>query len=115
MLVDRFIDTILAEASPADRQRSCKDSAWIDARSQTLFRKRHSSLSTPAQQTELLTMLAAEGSREDPAGIRFFSAMKSMTITGYYTTQAGLEQELGDDGVLAQASFAGCTHPEHQL
>ena len=36
-----------------------------------------------------------------------------MTITGYYTTQVGLEQELGDDGVMAQRSFEGCTHPEH--
>ena len=37
-----------------------------------------------------------------------------MTITGYYTTQIGLQQELGDDGKLVLAEFKGCTHPEHQ-
>jgi hypothetical protein len=37
-----------------------------------------------------------------------------MTINGYYTTQIGLRQELGDDGQLFLAQFPGCTHPEHQ-
>ena len=41
------------------------------------------------------------------------SVLKSMTIAGYYTSEIGLRQELGDDGVLAQARFEGCTHPEH--
>jgi hypothetical protein len=37
-----------------------------------------------------------------------------MTITGYYTTEIGLRQELGDSGVLMLPSYPGCTHPEHQ-
>ena len=37
-----------------------------------------------------------------------------MTISGYYTTEVGPKQELGDDGVLALAEFRGCDHPEHQ-
>jgi hypothetical protein len=69
---------------------------------------------TPAQQADLLTRLATADSREEPAGIEFFTAIKAMTITGYYTSEIGLRQELGDDGVLAQATFEGCGHPEHQ-
>jgi len=111
--VDRFIDSVLAEATPVDRDQFLKGLAWMDARSRALFKQEVVS-ATPAQQTELLTRLAAVGSAEVAAGLDFFTAIKSMTITGYYTTQIGLEQELGDDGVLAQGSFEGCTHPEHQ-
>jgi len=111
--VDRFIDSVLAEAAPAERDQFLKGLAWVDARSRALF-KQDLVTATPAQQTDLLTRLAAAGSQEAGAGLDFFTAIKSMTITGYYTTQIGLEQELGDDGVLAQRSFEGCTHPEHQ-
>ena len=37
-----------------------------------------------------------------------------MTINGYYTSEIGLRQELGDDGQLFMLQFPGCTHPEHQ-
>jgi hypothetical protein len=62
-----------------------------------------------------------EGKREAPvapvedAGRDFFTAIKSMTITGYYTSEIGMRQELGDDGTLFFAEFKGCTHPEHQV
>jgi hypothetical protein len=113
-LVDRFIDSVLSEAPAADRTSFVKGLAWMDARSKALCGKDVVS-ATPAQQTELLTRLSAANSREERAGIDFFNAIKSMTITGYYTSEAGLRQELGDDGVLAQATFVGCTHPEHQI
>ena len=109
--VDRFIDAVLADAKPAERDAFVKGLAWMDARSRTLY-KQDVVTSTPAQQTELLTRLST-GTPEAKAGVDFFTAIKTMTITGYYTTQVGLEQELGDDGVLAQGTFEGCTHPEH--
>ena len=110
--VDRFVDVVLAEATPSDRDQFVKGLAWIDERSRALYGKDVVS-STPAQRTELLTKLAAADSQEGRPGVEFFTAIKSMTITGYYTTQIGLERELGDDGVLAQRTFEGCTHPEH--
>ena len=72
---------------------------------------------TPAQQTELLTKLAAASGHaaEDAPGVPFFTAMKGMTISGYYSTKIGLEQELGDNGQLFNPTFVGCTHPEHQI
>jgi hypothetical protein len=50
---------------------------------------------------------------EDRMGVEFFRAIKGMTISGYYTTEIGLRQELGDDGRLVFTEFAGCDHPEH--
>ena len=71
---------------------------------------------TAAELTDVVTPLAVEstGGAADAPGIAFFRTIKSMTITGYYTTEIGLRQELGDDGRMVLAAFEGCTHPEHQ-
>jgi gluconate 2-dehydrogenase gamma chain len=50
----------------------------------------------------------------DQIGAEFFEAIKSMTIIGYYTSEVGMRQEMGDDGTLFFAEFKGCAHPEHQ-
>ena len=112
-LVDRFIDGVLSTATPVVRDGFTNGLAWLDARSTALFNTPFHP-ATAAQQTDLLMRLAAEPSSEEVAGVQFFTALKSMTITGYYSTEIGLRQELGDDGILMAASFTGCTHPEHQ-
>ena len=113
--VNRFVDTVLQGAVPADRDTFLKGLAWIDARSTTLFGKDFLAASA-ADQTALLTRISKEGNPddEDPMGTEFFQAIKVMTINGYYTSEIGLHQELGDDGVLFMPQFLGCTHPEHQ-
>ena len=113
--VNRFIDAVLRDARPADRDSFLRGIAWMDERSRALFGKDFLA-ATAAEQTALLTRLSKEGNPdgEDRIGIEFFEAIKSMTINGYYTTQIGLRQELGDDGQLFLAQFPGCTHPEHQ-
>lgn len=113
--VNRFIDAVLQRAKPADRDSFLRGLTWMDERSRTQFRTDFVA-ATPAQQTELLTTLA-EGDGETAelrAGVQFFRAIKSMTIDGYYTTEIGLRQELGDNGQLFLPQFAGCDHPEHQ-
>jgi hypothetical protein len=115
-LVNRFIDSVLQDATAADRASFLKGLALMDTRSQALFGKDVLS-ATPEQQTTLLTRLSSEESRgaEEKTGVDFFKALKTMTIAGYYSTPIGLEQELGDDGHLVAAEFKGCTHPEHQI
>jgi hypothetical protein len=115
-LVDRFIDNVMANARPADKERFLTGLAWMDTRSTALYGKAFAA-ATPAQQTELLTKLAAPSGHaaEDAPGVPFFTAMKGMTISGYYSTKIGLEQELGDNGQLFNPTFVGCTHPEHQV
>jgi hypothetical protein len=44
----------------------------------------------------------------------FFRLVKELTIDGYYSSRAGLVEELGWHGNTFLAEFKGCTHPEHQ-
>lgn len=112
-LVDRYIDGVLRAANPTTRERFLGGLTWLDTRSTTLVGAPFWS-STQAQQINLLTRLAADPSQEEAAGVQFFAAIKSMTITGYYTTEIGLRQELGDSPVMMLPSYPGCTHQEHQ-
>ena len=113
VFVDRFVDSLLAEAQRPDRARFLGGLAWLDRRSKALY-ARDFVTGSPAQQAELLTKLSADGSVEDRAGVAFFAAIKAMTITGYYTSEVGLRDELGDDGRMFLPAYEGCTHPEHQ-
>ena len=45
--------------------------------------------------------------------MEFFQALKGMTITGFYTSEAGLLQDIGDDGQVFFTEFKGCQHKEH--
>ena len=76
----------------------------LDADAQSRFGSAFPAL-TSEQQIAVLTPLA-----DDP----FFRMMKGLTVDGYYTTQAGLTQELGWHGNTFLTEFKGCTHPEHQ-
>jgi hypothetical protein len=113
--VNRFIDRVLQDARPADRERFLKGLAWIEARSRALY-KTDVLAASPEQQTALLTRLSADGNpdKEESTGRDFFTAVKSMTINGYYTTEIGLRRELGDSGQLFLPAFQGCDHPDHQ-
>lgn len=114
-LVNRFIDQVLADAPAKQRSAFLNGLAWVTDQSRTAFGKDFAAAS-PAQQTALLARLAdpAHVAPGDETGAAFFGALKSMTISGYYSTEIGLRQELGDDGRMVLAKFEGCTHPEHQ-
>jgi|SRR3954447_1537063 len=76
----------------------------IDAEATSKFGKTFAAISD-AQRVEILT------SRQDDP---FFKTMKGLTVDGYYTSEAGLAQELGWHGNTFLPEFKGCTHPEHQ-
>ena len=114
--VNRFIDGVLHRAPAAERDAFLRGLTWIDARSRALYKKEFTA-AAPADQTALLTSIAdAAGTpaARDRTGVEFFRAIKSMTIDGYYTSEIGMRQELGDDGQLFHARFEGCTHREHE-
>ncbi len=113
-LVNRFVDDVLAQAGEAERAQFLRGLGFVDRRSRQLFgadflRAR------PDEQHALLTILASESNTafEDEIGRDFFQAIKGLTVTGYYTSEIGLRQELGDDGQVMFREFKGCTHPEH--
>jgi glucoside 3-dehydrogenase (cytochrome c) hitch-hiker subunit len=110
--VDRYVDAVLTAADPADRDRFRAGVALLDRASPPPARAFVDL--TPAAQVGLLTRFSESAAGVPAAGHEFFAVLKSMTITGYYTTEIGLRQELGDDGRMVLAVFEGCTHPEHQ-
>ena len=67
------------------------------------------------QQIAVLTPWAdaADKQLRDHEGGRFFRAVKNLTADGYYTSQAGLMQELGYKGNTALDRFPEATIPEH--
>src|SRR3954469_6251323 len=114
-LVNRFVDHVLSAADAKERSEFVRELTWLDDRCRARVGKDVAGASA-ADLTALLTPLATGGTApaEDAPGVAFFRAIKSMTITGYYTTEIGLRQELGDDGRMMLGAFEGCTHPEHQ-
>lgn len=106
--VNEFIDLILTEwHNDEERSLFLNGLADVDATSRTLFGKEFVGCA-PAQQTEILAALDEEMVREaeelkySARGYRgealhpqknFFYMMKSLTLTGYYTSQIGAEQE----------------------
>jgi len=67
-----------------------------------------------SKQLELLTPLCAVADQGKARSMpeRFFAVVKSLTADGYYTSQAGLIQELGYKGNTVLAAFPECVH-EH--
>lgn len=113
--VNEFVDAVMADSMPSERDSFLNGLAWIDEKAQHLYANEFVHC-TPEQQTALLTALASpiNDSPADRPGVEFFQAMKVLTITGYYTSEAAMKSELGDDGTLFFPDYPGCTHPEHQ-
>jgi len=113
-LVNRFIDGVLAAAPEPERREFLRGLRFVDGRSNQLFGADFVA-SRPDQQTALLTILSSEKNTafEDEIGRDFWKVIKSMTVTGYYGSQLGLERELGDNGQMFFTEFEGCRHPEH--
>jgi len=112
--VNEFIDAVIEDAHEAERREFLDGLTWIDARSRELFGAGFVAC-RPDQQTALLTIISSDQntSLEDRTGVAFFSAIKGMTITGYYQSEIGMREELADPGVFHWED-AGCTHPHHQ-
>ena len=113
--VNQFIDAVIAEAAPADRQKFLDGLAWLDARSQREAGAPFAT-ATAAQQTALLTTLSSNQTPtpDDQPGVDFFKAVKSLTITAYYTSEIATREELGDDGNMFFMEYTGCTHADHK-
>jgi len=102
-----FIDLILTEwCDDAERTSFLSGLADVDARTQALFGKDFLSCSS-AQQSELLAALGGEMLQEADASPRrrrrglsaagstnFYSMLRRLTLTAYYTSEAGATEEL---------------------
>lgn len=105
--VPGFIDVIVGEwYSDEDRAAFLRGLADLDARAQALFGQAFVEASEP-QQTAVLTGMDAEARAMPPDSPRhFFARIKNLTLYGYYTSEIGYTQELGD--ALIPGTYDGC-------
>jgi hypothetical protein len=109
-----YIDVITAESVDRDAKALWVDGlAAIDKAAEGAYSRKFSDC-TGEQQVALVEKISAH--EEHPATIeeRFFVAMKSATVRGYYTSSIGIHKDLEYQGNEFLLEFPGCQHPEHQ-
>ncbi len=122
--VNEFIDLILTEWYEGDEKaRFLAGLDDVDLRSRDVFGKDFIGCSEK-QQVQILSSLDEElaGIRQPmdlhregrfaPTEKQFFYMMKRLTLVGYYTSQAGFEQELHEQ--IIPSSHAGCVPVEEE-
>lgn len=106
--VPHYIDQLVLQN--AEQQKTFREGlAWMNGHGKPFIEM------TEVEQIAILAPLshAADAGKLDEEGVRFFHLLKGMTADGYYTSYAGLVQELGYKGNQALAKFEGCVHDEH--
>ena len=112
--VHQHIDYSLSLQSEEVQQRFLRGLDWLDQKSRETFGQSFTGLPEQAQKA-LLTIVSSEKNTalSDRMGVEFFKELKDRTIVGYYTSEAGMFEELDYQGNDFLNSFPGCTHPEH--
>jgi hypothetical protein len=103
-----FIDAMLAEADPVYPEDAEARTRWKDGlrRTDALSRELHGRAflaATPDERHAVLETLAAEAAEKDG----FFSLLKDWTVDAYYTSEIGIDQELGYLGNRMLSEFVG--------
>jgi len=113
--VAEFIDFMVA-SDPEPQYPFRVGLTWLNAHAEKENGKRFVEL-TPEQQTSLLEPLGFKDKARPgvESGVRFFSLMRSFTVTGFYTSEIGFK-ELDNPGLKFYAESPECPHkgdPEH--
>lgn len=113
----RFIDFLVfsaAEFWPAMQKEWTDGLATLDSLCRKQFSRRLLELSG-AERVALLTEMSLP--EQDPKarheGYDFYRLVKGATVEAFYSSRAGLIDDLGYQGLTFLAEFPGCTHPEH--
>ena len=109
--VNQFVDWVLVTATDADRQKFLDSLTWLDG---YVTEAHNTTFSKAAPEAQLAVVTALSRMTPGTPGGDFFKAIKSLTVTGYYTSEIAMREEIGDDGNMFFAEFTGCTHPEHK-
>jgi hypothetical protein len=116
--VPQYIDQVLT-MNPENRGLMRAGLEWIEERARELFSQSFLKLSEE-RQIQILQALSDEADRHpqpaqphEPAAedlsVRFFRTLKNLTADGYYTSRAGLVEELGYRGNAMLTQFPACT------
>jgi hypothetical protein len=104
--VDEYIDFILSHAAPALQEtwrsgldRYGRATAGLNAEEIDAFLSKHARNEfAPVNENE-----------------RFFVLLKAAVVEGFYTSQEGIEKELGYKGMSFGLDFPGCTDTVHEV
>jgi gluconate 2-dehydrogenase gamma chain len=110
--VSDFIDLMVSESSNEIKALWRDGLAAIDTMSELQFAAAFNRASQE-QQISLLKSISRNERRPRTIEERFFVAIKSLTVDGYYTSAIGIHQDLRYKGNAYLKEFVGCTHPEH--
>lgn len=109
--VNQFVDYVLANSSADERTKFLDSLSWLDGH----VNETHGSTFLKASpDTQLAVVTALSTQPAGTPGADFFRAIKQLTVTGFYASEVGMRDEIGDDGNMFFAEFKGCDHPEHQ-
>ena len=111
---NEHMDLVLNDETP-EVQRAFRDGlAWIDRKSKQLHDAEFVKLSNE-QQSAVLSLVSDSKniSSQDEPGRRFFLNIRGRTVFAYYTSKAGIHDELNYKGRTPLAEWVGCPHPEH--
>jgi hypothetical protein len=115
--VANYIDFVVfsaAEFEPLLQKQWIDGLVFLERESQRQFSKSFRDVDE-AGRTKLLTDMSAPERNPNAKheGFAFFSAVKDMTVEGFYTSKIGLIDVLDYQGMNYMPDFPGCTHPEH--
>lgn len=102
-----FVDLLLSEQDEEPRQQFLTGLAAFEAESATRFQTPFAKLSAPQVETFLTDISKNEKDPKTPIE-QFWRAAKNVTITGYYTSEIGIHQELKYKGNVFTPEFVGC-------
>jgi gluconate 2-dehydrogenase gamma chain len=111
--VPGYIDFVV-RGEPQHQKVFAAGLEYLRGESQRKHRKDFLALSEK-QQVAILQPLsdAVDAGNLKGPGATFFRAMKSMTADGYFTSRAGMVEELGFEGGSVLSEFPVCDIPEH--
>jgi hypothetical protein len=102
-----FIDLLMFESEPEQKQPFLEGLAALDAESTTRFKAPFAKLSAEQAEALLTDISQNEKAPTTPLEI-FFRQAKTLTISGYYTSEIGIHKELRYKGNVYTPEFIGC-------
>ena len=106
--VPQFMDFVMTEY-PNNQARMRDGLGWLNAESRARFGAPFPD-AKPAERIALVEDLAWPGRAkpEHQPGVRFFSAFRDLTASGFFTSRVGVK-DIGYMGNVPQSSWTGCS------
>ena len=110
--VARYIDVIAADATANTQERWRSGLQAVSALTEERFGRGFVKCDA-GEQDQIVAGISRNEDSPGNEAERFFSLLKRSTIDGYYTSQVGIDEDLGYRGNTAIDEFPGCSHGGH--